>query len=192
MKEGYNLSIWRELEKIRKEELLLEMPIRKKELAALCSKYTDVIYEHILLIGIFGDSLNTLNHWATELSAFLSRINEKETNGTSSGKLKKDYYKNNLFLNHGDSINDIKSDIIGFKDLYCLFEETPTNPYILNSTRYKERTYPYFEVTNEIVNRTWEFYNLVASKMSDLMSKRNNLTTTDIKNIILSIFREIE
>lgn len=186
------MNIWRELDKIRKQEILLEMPVRKKELEVLCDKYTDVIYEHILLIGIFGDSLNTLNHWAVELSAFLSRINEKETNGTKSGKLKKDYYKYNIFLNHGDSINDVKSDIISFKDLYCMFKETPTNPYILNSTRYKERTYPYFEVTTEIINRTWEFYNLLAEEMSTLFSKKNDDDQSDIKNTVLRLFHEVE
>lgn len=186
------MNIWKELEKIRKEEILLEMPIRKKELEAMCDKYTDVIYEHVLLIGIFGDSLNTLNHWATELSSFLSRINEKETNGTKSGKLKKEYYKGNLFFNHGDSIDDIKSDIISFRDIYCLFKDTPTNPYILNSARYKERTYPYFEVTPEIINRTWELYNLLAEEMSNLLSNRNKVSQSDIKNMILTLFREVE
>lgn len=187
------MNIWKELDRIRNEELLIEMPIKKKELEKLCDKYKDVIYKHILLIGIFGNTLDALNHWATEIASFLSHINDKETDGTRSGKLKKEDYRKMLFTNLCSSQDDIMGDIIGFRDIYCKYKEEPKNKYILNSDEYKiRRTYPYFEVTNNITTRTWKFFISLASTISEMLSKKNNNTLNDIKNVILNIYKTID
>ena len=83
-----SFNFWKYLDSIGNKELL-EMASPKKDLEMECDRQTNTIFKHILLIGVYQDSLKALEHWANEIATGLDSINSYTTKGTRSGNLKK-------------------------------------------------------------------------------------------------------
>lgn len=182
-------KIWKYLDKLSDEELL-EMASPKKDLEAECDKQTETIFKHILLMGIYQSSLHAEEHWANEIATSLQGINRLTTKGTKSGKLKKDYYVLNVFLHYGDEVRDIESRIHSFRHDFCKPKTYSDNPYIRIDQESPNKKYPYFEITNEMIIRTFKFYTSLAERASEVLSTKNSYETVNFKNLVLEEYHK--
>ena len=182
-----SFNIWKYLDSIGNKELL-EMASPKKDLEMECDRQTNTIFKHILLIGVYQDSLKALEHWANEIAIGLDSVNSYITKGTRSGKLKKEEYKLRVFLHFGDDVTDIKNRIKQFRHDYCKPDKYSDNPYIRISQSDKNKVYPYFEVDEDIVVRTFKFYIALAERASEVLSRKNDYNTINFKNLVLEVY----
>lgn len=185
-------KIWRDLEKLSEQELLLEMALPKDKVESLSRQLGVKICEHLIMCGVYGNSLNCLSHWLDKLAAWFSRIDMKEVK-TPSGKLKASSYAYNIYqYNIGENINDIESAIYDFRDDNCATDEEKEaakhNDKIAKSI--KDKTYPYFEITTDLILRVYNTIRATMLVTSEALSKKGIMELASWKNTLREVFHK--
>lgn len=155
-----------------KNSKIYGMAYSRKDVIENIHKIKDALEEHILKCAIYGDSTNNLTHWVKEVCGYLNYANRFSVK-PNNGRLKYNDYLDNLFGFMGDAIGDAETDLLWFQ---------------LNNNHSKE--YPDFEITPELIQRTFDIFNSIKEYMLPILTtKNNNLGAADFYDTIYNIVR---
>ena len=125
-------------------------------------KLSSTLESHVLKLGIYDDNLNCKDHWIDEVANFLSIANDF-TVKPKNKKLDKREYEKYLIGGLGDTRKDAFINIRMFK--------------LSNN---KDKEYPDFEITDEMIDRTFNISKLIADFVLGTVSSKNTLEKRDI------------
>lgn len=131
----------------------------------------DIHFEHIMKCIVFGNSLNNLNHWCDEVASSMQNINKLKTKNNT--KLKENEYLDNFLLSHGDTKED-------FEYKLKTLSQTWRNKY------------PKFEITKELINKTYNIFIDLASYLAPILNKVNNYNKDYFKSKLMDYFNDYE
>ena len=75
-----------------------------------------------------------------------------------------------------------------FRHDYCKPKSYSDNPYIRMEQERSDKKYPYFEITDGVVNRTFNFYIALAEEASNVLSTKNAFNIGDFKNLVIQLY----
>lgn len=136
--------------------------------------YSELIFEHIVKILVYGDTSNNLDHWVTEISAWLTHISSMKIK-TKTGKLKAQEYYNLLFGSIGEDEHDITVMLKFMQTELCV-----------------KKSYPKFEVTVDLVNRSYKLLNNLGNKVSFMLADKQIYNSIAFSNIIHEQLNQVE
>lgn len=109
---------------------ILAMSFLRKKVLIRLSSYSEEINQHIIEYVVYKDILpNSLNHWISEISNWMSIA----SNQKCDSKLKGSDYRNSLFSDFGEDIDDAMANILHYW-----------------GWNHKNKQYPDFEPTEEL------------------------------------------
>ena len=129
------------------------------------------LVEHIVKCVIYRNSTDSLDHWVKEICNYFAAAN-KITVKPNDRKLKSSDYMVTVFASMGDSRIDAEYAILEF---YARNEHT--------------HEYPEFEVTEELVDSTFDAYNSIKDYMIPILTTNNNYKAMDFYPTIYNILR---
>ena len=164
------MSIIRDANNWFNNVFLTEMAMPKKEVMNKIATFSDSIIEHIIKCVVYGDSTKDFSHWITEISNFLSIINDYKVK-SGSGKLKYEEYLKRVFYDRqGDEEQDMRQNLRVFK---------------------LDKSYPDFDITSSMISQLWRVFSRIAEECSTIFADKNNtFKAADFRNLILDIFEQ--
>ncbi len=136
--------------------------------------YSELIFEHLIKILVYGNTSNNLDHWITEISTWLTHISSMKIK-TKTGKLKAQEYYDLLFGSIGEDENDIAVMLKFMQTELCV-----------------KKSYPKFEVTTNLVNRTYKLLTNLGNKVSFMLANKQIYNSIAFSNILREQLSTIE
>lgn len=141
---------------------------RAKALESI-DRYADTFTKHLIKCVVFQNSTNDLEHWILELSNYLDFANSF-TIKPSNKKLKASDYEDTLFGYLGTTASDAKQMLKMFK-FDC------------------GKDYPEFDITNELVKKTYSVFQAILHKVLPILSSKNDWDTEDFAALLHNILK---
>ena len=134
--------------------------------------YSSSIGNHIIKCVVYGKADKYYNHWIDEISTWITDINSRKPK--KGFKLKPKDYKDNLFVDIGDEVQDAKRELLKFQRRY---------------TEGPDAAYPEFEITQDLYFDLFDCYWELANMISKKLGKYNQETakadiTSDIHRVL--------
>ena len=135
--------------------------------------YSELIFEHLIKILVYGNMSNNLDHWITEISTWLTHISSMKIK-TKTGKLKTQEYYDLLFGSIGEDEHDITVMLKFMQTELCV-----------------KKSYPKFEITVELVNEVYAVLTNLGDKVSFMLADKRTYSSIAFSNVIREQLREV-
>lgn len=123
---------------------------------------SDVLWTHVLRLGIYDDTFDCKSHWINEIATHLSAANDIKIK-SSGGKLDSDTYQRHLIGGLGDDRNDAYVDI-----------------RIFQAKNSESHLYPDFDSEDdEIIDRVFHLYQVITELVTETLPYRNTFKKSD-------------
>ena len=166
-----NMNIWRELDKISKleEHLNRELVEMAMPLTLAKSKIiskSDPIIAHILKAIVYGNSLNSLNHWCREIGVWLDLCGNI-TLKPKNNKPNKNQYSNWIFS--------------------CWFSDKDNVRASLKFLAAECMDYPEFDITNELIDKVYDIGNQIQDNILDMLTQKSLYSAKTYSQVVKEI-----
>ena len=162
------MNIWKDLDKIYKEEQLLEMAIPLAVVKERLTNNAKQYFYHLFKCVVFGNSTGDLHHWEQEIANYLNIVNDVKVKGNNNKPSTK-FYEDNFFYYLGDEAEDYRGGLEDFKNKIG-------------------KKYPPFEVTEELYDKVFGVVQDFATFFANHFARDNNLNIIKISNLIEEYF----
>ena len=136
--------------------------------------YSELIFEHIIKILVYGNTSNNLDHWIIEISTWLTHISSMKIK-TKTGKLKAQEYYDLLFGSIGEDEHDITVMLKFMQTELCV-----------------KKSYPKFEVTVDLVNKVYTVLTNLGNNISFMLADRRIYNSVAFSSIIHDQLDEVK
>lgn len=160
--------------KFKVKSSLNEMAFNRSVAIRRVQSYADTLFEHLLKCVVFGDTTGNLTHWINEeIAVYLSDISEIEVK-TKNGKLNKIDYETALLSDIGENLQDYKSTISSIRASWR-----------------KRDKYPFFPITNELVNKMYIMYTSIIKQCSEIFIQKEPVDIQVFIDLVMTIYNNI-
>lgn len=123
---------------------------------------SDVLWTHVLRLGIYDDILDCKSHWINEIATHISAANDIRIK-SGDGKLDAATYQHHLIGGLGDERNDAHVDI-----------------RIFQAQNSKTNLYPDFDTENDtIIDRVFHLYQIITELVVGTLPYKNTFKKSD-------------
>ena len=145
-----------------KEDYLNEMAYSRSWVIDRLKSLSTPVINHIMKCVVYKNTTNNLNHWINEIADYFDEVNSTIVK-TKNGKLKEKDYLENLFYYQGVDERDMRVQLMELR---------------------RDRNYPDFEITIELIRRLTVSFNSIAEEFSRIFTSKNSLTKNDFIKIL--------
>ena len=128
------------------------------------------IGEHILKCVVYSEDIKLVYHWANEVADELEILDQYGLKPKGK-KLKAAVYSELLKADFGESVKDMKVQLMEFRNTY-----TKTN---------SKKQYPRFEITPELIVRLFRTYTNIINRASQLLSVQQDTGHSEFLQIVI-------
>lgn len=150
---------------IKTNNELFEMAMPRKIAFEKIEKYNKEITSHIMKCIVYPYSRD-LDHWVKEIANLFTIINRVVLK-QSSPKFEYQEYRDSVFGYFGDEKYDCANELDDFHYEYVMLKH-----------------YPDFEITNDLVNKLYEFVSNLSDEVIKIFITKNNKNMDDFETII--------
>ena len=148
-----------------------EMAFNRSVAIKRVESYADTLFEHLLKCAVFKDTTGNLKHWINdEIAVYLADVNEIEVK-TKKGKLNKVDYEKALLSDIGENSQDYKSTISSIRASWR-----------------KHDKYPFFQITDELVNNMFVMYNDIVKQCSEIFIQKEPVDIQVFIDLVTNIY----
>lgn len=156
---------------IRKEDnnmfrVVLAMSASRQKIIGYLDGASKEVALHVAKCAMYQDTLGRYNHWIHELAIWISDGNDM-TCKPGSKKLRVRDYEDTIFGFLGDGVSDAKTNLHELQRY---------------NRKFDTESYPYVEVTGDMINRMYRASRAVVTTFAPLMASRNDLELEQIED----------
>ncbi|WP_302320382.1 hypothetical protein [uncultured Duncaniella sp.] len=151
-------------------KIIYGMSLSRDDVLKRFKGMSDEISDHIMKCVIYGDSLNSLDHWTLEIGNWLNKANRVK----GKAKIKEKDYYNVLFSACGDDSDDAEINLDYFQNRYCR----------------RSNRYPRFEITYDLVSTLSVVYRDIISESIRIFKGSKVLSPRDWQQIVQQILNK--